>query len=117
VDVLRGLIPVDLVRPVGPVGIAQLAGRATTQGLATGWWFPLLQLTATLSGALAATNLLPLPGFDGGRLFFVLVEVLRGKRISPRRESLVHLIGLILMLMVILIVTYYDITGPIQVHR
>ena len=117
VDVLRGLIPVDLVRPVGPVGIAQLAGRATTQGLATGWWFPLLQLTATLSGALAATNLLPLPGFDGGRLSFVLVEVLRGKRISPRRESLVHLIGLILMLMVILIVTYYDITGPIQVHR
>ncbi|HOU23008.1 MAG TPA: M50 family metallopeptidase [Anaerolineae bacterium] len=117
VDILRGLIPVDLVRPVGPVGIAQLAGRATTEALASGWWFPLLQLTATLSGALAATNLLPLPGFDGGRLLFVLLEALRGKRISPRRESLVHLIGLILMLMLILIISYYDITRPIQVHR
>lgn len=117
VDVLRGLIPVDLVRPVGPVGIAQLTGRATTEALASGWWFPLLQLTATLSGALAATNLLPLPGFDGGRIFFVLVETLRGRKINPRRESLVHLVGLILMLMVILIVTYYDITWPIQVHR
>lgn len=116
-DVLRGLIPMDLVRPIGPVGIAQLTGRATAEALASGWWFPLLQLTATLSGALAATNLLPLPGFDGGRILFVVLEALRGKRINPRRESLVHLVGLILMLMLILIVTYYDVTLPIQAHR
>ncbi|MGB9880180.1 MAG: site-2 protease family protein, partial [Anaerolineae bacterium] len=54
--ILRGLIPVDLVRPVGPVGIAQLTKQAAQQVVTSGWWFPLLQLTATLSAALAATN-------------------------------------------------------------
>lgn len=117
VKIARGLIPVDMVRPVGPVGIAQLTRRATREALATGWWFPLLQLTATLSAALAATNLLPLPGFDGGRLLFVAVEALRGKRLDARRESLVHLVGLILMLMLILIVTYYDVTIPLPSAR
>jgi len=117
IQILRGLIPVDMVRPVGPVGIAQLTRRAAQDALASGWWFPLLQLTATLSAALAATNLLPLPGFDGGRLLFILVEALRGKRLEPHRESLVHLVGLILMLMLILIVTYYDITIPVPFGR
>jgi regulator of sigma E protease len=117
IQILRGLIPVDMVRPVGPVGIAQLTGRAANEVLATGWWFPLLQLTATLSAALAATNLLPLPGFDGGRLLFIALEAVRGKRLDPYRESLVHFVGLILMLMLILIVTYYDITIPIRLGR
>jgi regulator of sigma E protease len=116
-QILRGLVPVDMVRPVGPVGIAQLTGRAASEALAAGWWFPLLQLTATLSAALAATNLLPLPGFDGGRLLFIAIEALRGKRLDPHRESLVHFVGLILMLMLILIVTYYDITVPIHFGR
>lgn len=117
IQILRGLIPVDMVRPVGPVGIARLTGRAAQEMLATGWWFPLLQLTATLSAALAATNLLPLPGFDGGRLLFIVLEALRGRRLDPYRESLVHFVGLILMLMLILIVTYYDITLPIRLGR
>jgi len=116
-QILRGLIPMDMVRPVGPVGIAQLTRRAAGQALTTGWWFPLLQLTATLSAALAATNLLPLPGFDGGRLLFVLVEAVRGRKLDPHRESLIHFVGLILMLMLILIVTYYDVTLPVSFGR
>jgi regulator of sigma E protease len=72
----------------------------------------LLQLTASLSAALAATNLLPLPGLDGGRLLFIAIEALRGKRLDPRKENLVHFAGIILMLMLILVVTYYDITVP-----
>jgi len=117
IQILRGLIPVDMVRPVGPVGIAQLTQRAAQEVLVTGWWFPLLQLTATLSAALAATNLLPLPGFDGGRLLFLVVEALRGRRLDPHREGLVHLVGIVLMLMLILIVTYYDVTIPISLNR
>ncbi|MEM4724834.1 MAG: M50 family metallopeptidase [Candidatus Hadarchaeum sp.] len=112
IKILRGLIPVDLVRPVGPVGIAQLTGQAARQTVSSGWWFPLLHLTATLSAALAATNLLPLPGLDGGRLLFVAIEALRGKRIDPDRESLIHFLGIVLMLMLILIVTYYDLAAP-----
>jgi regulator of sigma E protease len=112
VKIIRGMIPVDMVRPVGPVGIAQLTGQAARQVASSGWWFPLLQLTATLSAALAASNILPLPGLDGGRLLFVIVEALRGKRLDPRKENLVHFAGIVLMLMLILIVTYYDITVP-----
>jgi regulator of sigma E protease len=117
VNILRGLVPVDMVRPVGPVGIAQLTGQASRQLASTGWWFPLLQLTASLSAALAATNLLPLPGLDGGRLLFVVVEALRGKRIDPRRENVIHFAGIVIMLMLILIVTYYDITAPYPFGR
>lgn len=112
VRIVGGLIPVDMVRPVGPVGIAQLTGQAARQAASSGWWFPLLQLTASLSAALAATNLLPLPGLDGGRLLFIAIEALRGKRLDPRKENLVHLTGIVLMLMLILVVTYYDITAP-----
>jgi regulator of sigma E protease len=112
VRILGGLIPMDMVRPVGPVGIAQLTGQAARQAASSGWWFPLLQLTASLSAALAATNLLPLPGLDGGRLLFIAIEALRGKRLDPRKENLVHLTGIVLMLMLILVVTYYDITVP-----
>ncbi|KPL21446.1 MAG: hypothetical protein AMJ93_09555 [Anaerolineae bacterium SM23_84] len=112
IKVLRGMIPVDMVRPVGPVGLAQLTGQAARHAASSGWWFPLVHLTATLSAALAATNLLPLPGLDGGRLLFVAVEALRGKRLDPRKENLVHVAGLVLMLMLILIVTYHDITVP-----
>jgi regulator of sigma E protease len=117
VNILRGLVPVDMVRPVGPVGIAQLTGQAAQQMASSGWWFPLLQLTASLSAALAATNLLPLPGLDGGRLLFVAVEALRGQRIDPRRENLIHFAGIVLMLVLILIVTYYDITVPYPFGR
>lgn len=117
IGILRGLIPVDMVRPVGPVGIMQLTGQAARQVVTGGWWFPLLQLTATLSAALAVTNLLPLPGLDGGRLLFVAIEALRGKRMDPSRENWVHLLGIILMLMLILVVTYYDIAAPYPFGR
>ena len=117
IRILRGKVPLDMVRPVGPVGIAQLTGQAAQEVAASGWWFPLLQLTASLSAALAATNLLPLPGFDGGRLFFVALEALRGKQLAVERENLVHWVGLILMILLILVVTYYDITAPYPFGR
>ena len=111
-DVVRGMIPADMVRPVGPVGIAQLTSQAARQLVDTGGWFPLLHLTATLSAALAAINILPLPGLDGGRLLFIIIEALRGKRLDPSKENLIHFVGIALMLMLILVVTYHDITAP-----
>jgi regulator of sigma E protease len=115
--VLAGEVPLDLVRPVGPVGIAQLTGHAAQQVVTSGWWFPLVQLTASLSAALAATNLLPLPGFDGGRLLFIGLEALRGKRLAVERENALHWVGLILMILLILVVSYYDITMPYPFGR
>jgi len=89
----------------GPVAIAQLTGEFAQAGPG-----PLLQFAAFLSINFAILNILPLPALDGGRIAFVLVEfVRRGKRISPKREGLVHLIGFVLLMAFIVAVTYQDI--------
>ncbi len=93
----------------GPVGIAQMVGGAVSATIDTGLWFPILRLSAVLSAALAITNLLPLPALDGGRLLFIAVETLRGRRVSPEREGLVHMIGFMLLLGLLVIVTVQDI--------
>ena len=110
---IQGVVPLEAARPIGPVGIAQLAGGAVEQSLAMGWWFPTLQLMGMLSTALAITNLLPLPGLDGGRILFVLVEAVRGKRISPEKEGAIHFAGFILLISLLVLITYVDIANPI----
>jgi regulator of sigma E protease len=68
---------------------------------------------ALLSIGLAVANLLPLPGMDGGRILFVIVEAIRGKRIDPEKEGAVHLIGLALLVTLMIFITYQDITTPV----
>jgi regulator of sigma E protease len=111
--VIRGLISIEMARPIGPVAIAQLAGQAVQQSVEIGWWFPILNLLALLSTGLAVANLLPLPGLDGGRIFFVIVEAIRGKRIDPEKEGAFHLIGLALLVTLLIFITYQDITAPV----
>jgi len=94
----------------GPIGIAELTGEMAKAGLS-----PLLEFAALISINLAIINLLPFPGLDGGRLIFVALEwVRRGKRISPKREGLVHLIGFVLLILLIMVISYYDIANIIQ---
>ena len=69
------------------------------------------QLTALLSVILGIVNILPIPALDGGRLLFVIIEwVRRGKRISPEREGLVHLVGFAVVIMLIFVLSYGDVT-------
>lgn len=112
--VIRGLLSIEMIRPIGPVGIAQLAGQAVQQSVEIGWWFPILNVMALLSIGLAVANLLPLPGTDGGHILFVIVEAIRGKRIDPEKEGAVHLIGLALLVTLMIFITYQDITAPVQ---
>ncbi len=112
--VLRGLIPLDVARPVGPVGIYQITSQAASESVATGWWFPVLSVAGTISAGLGLANLLPIPGLDGGRLLFVLIEAIRGRRISPQRESAIHFIGLAFLVSVVLVVTYFDLLFPVN---
>jgi regulator of sigma E protease len=89
----------------GPVGIAQLTGEIARAGIS-----PLLEFAAFLSINLAILNILPLPALDGGRIGFVILEKLRrGKRVAPRTQGLVHLIGFVIFIGVIVAVTYNDI--------
>jgi len=110
---LRGSISPQDARPVGPVGIARLTGDAASQAVNQGWWFPVIQLTAFISAALGITNLLPIPALDGGRILFILIEAIRRKRIDPRKEGMIHLIGMAVILALMFLVTVQDIMSPL----
>ncbi len=102
ISMFIGAAPVQLT---GPVGIAQITGEVAKAGIG-----PLLEFAAFLSINLGIINLFPLPALDGGRIVFVLLEwVRRGKRISPKKEGMVHLIGFALLIGAMLAVTYQDI--------
>jgi regulator of sigma E protease len=88
----------------GPVGIAHVVIGAEALGL-----WPVLELMATISVVLGLFNLLPLPALDGGRLAFLLVELIRGRPVNPEREGLVHLTGFALLMLLVAFVTYHDI--------
>jgi len=90
----------------GPVGIADTTGTLIEQA----GWRPLIEFAALLSLNLAIFNALPLPMLDGGRMFFVFLEIVRGgRRIAPEKEALVHFTGFALMMVGVLVVTYFDI--------
>ncbi|HRW03701.1 MAG TPA: RIP metalloprotease RseP [Caldilineaceae bacterium] len=100
----------------GPIGIAKLVGGAAQATIDTGLWFPIWRLSAVLSAALAITNMLPFPALDGGRLLFILIETLRGRRINPEREGLVHMVGFMLLLGLMFYITVQDLrTGTIAI--
>jgi regulator of sigma E protease len=110
---LRGTISPADARPVGPLGIYGLTSGAIEATLLEGLWFPVLQLMGILSAALAITNLLPLPALDGGRLVFIIIEKIRGRRVDPNWEGAIHLAGMVLLLGLMVIITYQDFNSPV----
>ena len=66
-----------------------------------------------ISVALGLTNLLPIPALDGGRILFVLIEAIRGRRIEPQREGMVHLVGMLMLLALMAFLIFQDIANPI----
>lgn len=104
---VRGLAPVDLA---GPIGIAQATGEVIKSG-----FVQVVEWTAFLSVNLFIINLLPIPALDGGRLVFVALELVRGgRRIDPRKEGLVHLVGIVVLLGLFLVVSYFDLLRLVQ---
>lgn len=95
----------------GPVGIGQLTGEiAVADASFAAKLTTLVSLAAIISFSLAVINILPIPALDGGRIFFVLIEIVRGgKRISPEREGLVHLAGFVVLLAFIAIISIQDV--------
>jgi regulator of sigma E protease len=103
----------EAVRPTGPVGISQVAGSAIERSRKEGSLFTILHFAGAISMALGITNLLPLPALDGGRILFVLIEAVRGRRIDPAKEGLIHLIGMMLLLGLMLIVTIQELANGV----
>jgi regulator of sigma E protease len=106
-DLITGEAPLDQV--AGPIGMGQITSEVIEVSPLP-LWVTLAQLSILLSLNLGVLNLLPLPALDGGRLLFVLVEVLRGgRRIAPEKEGLVHFAGLVLLLGLMFVVAFVDV--------
>lgn len=88
----------------GPVGIVYLINKGISRGFAT-----VLYLTSLISLNLAIINMLPLPALDGGRLLMVIIRRLTGKAISSKVEGVIHAVGLGLLLLLTIYVTWNDI--------
>lgn len=88
----------------GPVGIAQYTKIAMDFG-----WMASLQLVALLSLNLAMVNILPIPALDGGRFFFIVVEMITRKRVSAKFERIVHTVGFAALIALTFVVTANDI--------
>ncbi|MEW6101632.1 MAG: RIP metalloprotease RseP [Candidatus Omnitrophota bacterium] len=88
----------------GPLGIFYITSKAASVGLVA-----VLHLMAVLSISLAIFNLMPFPVLDGGHIFFLLIEKLRGKPFGVRTEQLVSQVGFTLIICLALFVTYNDI--------
>ena len=97
----------------GPVGIVSSMGSTYTQSVASDGYFyaflNMLNWAILLSANLGVMNLLPLPALDGGRLVFLIVEAIRGKRVPPDKEGMVHLVGIVLLLLLMVVIMFNDI--------
>lgn len=95
----------------GPVGIGEIVNDTYQESKDYGFVVVLIQMLSIgilLSANLGVMNLLPLPALDGGRLVFLFVEAIRGKRVSPEKEGLVHLIGMVLLIALMVFVLFND---------
>lgn len=107
---LQGNVSKDDVS--GPVGIAQIVGETyeeTREYGVSSVVLSMMNIAILLSVNLGIINLLPLPALDGGRLVFMLIEVIRGKPVPPEKEGMVHFIGLVVFMILMVLIMYNDI--------
>jgi len=106
VDFLKGFFSSGEVPEgiTGPVGIAKMTGVFAMEGV-----IPLIRFIALLSISLAVLNILPFPALDGGKLLFILIEFIAGRKVPSKWENYIHYLGYILILVLFFAVTYQDI--------
>ena len=103
---------VGIDQMAGPVGIVQVVDDAYQASVEHGGRAVVLNLmfiTLLLSANIGVLNLLPIPALDGGRLVFIFLEMIRGKRIPPEKEGVVHFVGIVLLLSLMAFIMFNDI--------
>ncbi len=88
----------------GPVGIYSVVGEQSRAGLVN-----ILYLVAFLSINVGFINLIPLPAFDGGHILFIVIEKIKGSPVNPETENKIHTIGLFLLMLLMVFITFNDI--------
>lgn len=103
IQLITGQLSVDALG--GPVAIYEITGEVTR----TGGMLGIISFIGFLSANLGLMNLLPIPALDGGKLVLNLLEAVRGKPIKEEHEAMVNLIGVVLLLLLMIFVTWNDI--------
>ena len=96
----------------GPIGIVSAIGDATNEGLKTSVFVAfinIMALMALITINLGVFNLLPLPALDGGRLMFLLFEMITHKKLNPKYEGFIHTLGFFLFIAFTIYISYADI--------
>ncbi len=97
----------------GPVGIVKVVGDTYNESMQNGGigeaLLNMLNMIVLLSANLCVMNLLPIPGLDGGRLLFILIEAITRKRIPPEKEGMIHVIGVVILLGLMAVILFNDI--------
>lgn len=114
VYVIRGIIPIEYARPVGIIGISQIAQRSVEDSISTGAAYPILNILILVSVSLGIFNLIPIPALDGGRILFAIVEKIRQKPLTPALEERIHMVTLLLLIGLFIFITILDIVVPLQ---
>ncbi len=89
----------------GPVGVVQLVAEQTRKG----GFETFLSLMVVISINLGLLNLLPIPGLDGSRIVFLIIEGIRRKPVSPKIEGAVHLCGYVFLFGIMILFTFKDV--------
>jgi regulator of sigma E protease len=116
---IKGTITPEQAQLRGPIGMLQIFGEisrldAQAAPASTGGSPPMgrLNFVALISIALGLTNLMPIPALDGGRILFVLPELVLRKRVPARYENTVHMVGLAALLILMVLITVNDVIHP-----
>ena len=101
----------DVMGPVRMVAVMDESVQTASEGGGTvAAAMTLLNIMIIISGALGATNLLPLPALDGGRLIFIIIELVTGHAVPKRLEGGIHMAGMLLLLALMFFIMFNDIT-------
>ncbi|MDN5353172.1 MAG: regulator of sigma protease [Clostridiales bacterium] len=90
---------------MGPVGLVNLIGETSRQGI-----WSLLYLAAYISINLGIFNLLPFPALDGGRIVFLVIEMIKGSPVNPEKEAYVHFAGFVVLILLMVALTFKDLS-------
>ena len=108
VDMVRGRYGLNDLS--GPVGTVNIIADAVGNAHSLAGWRTLVMLMVLITVNLGVFNLLPLPALDGGRLVFLLWEAVTRKPVPAKYEGIVHFVGLLLLVLLMLVITYSDVT-------
>ncbi len=110
IELLSFKVPINQL--AGPLGVAGFSAKQWTENMNSGGISEavkmMIYIAAFLSANIGMVNLLPIPALDGARIVFILLEKLRGRPLAPEKESAVHFIGFVLLMLLTVVILYND---------